>query len=176
MITKTFSATFRGLYSLLVGLGVTRNNLFRSSVTVHYPRETTYLEGFRGPVELSPSEDDPEKPKCNACGNCVRICPSACLYMKATKPKKKEAEEDTSFDGQTTEENKTEKSSKKSKPELQSFVLDFTYCSQCGLCVQNCPVGSLRFSHDVFLAGFSRDEFVFDLLAKLKKQAQQKEQ
>jgi NADH-quinone oxidoreductase subunit I len=96
--------------------------------------------------------------------------------MKATKPKKKEAEEDSSFDGQTTEENKTEKSSKKSKPELQSFVLDFTYCSQCGLCVQNCPVGSLRFSHDVFLAGFSRDEFVFDLLAKLKKQAQQKEQ
>ena len=176
MITKTFSATLRGLYSLLVGLGVTRNNLFRSSVTVHYPRETATLEGFRGPVELSPSEEDPEKPKCNACGNCVRVCPSACLYMKASKPKKKEPEKDTSFDGQTTEESKTEKPAKKAKPELQSFVLDFSYCSQCGLCVQNCPVGSLRFSHDVYLAGFSREEFVFDLLAKLKKQAQQKEQ
>jgi len=176
MITKTFSATLRGLHSLLIGLGVTRNNLFRSSVTVHYPRETANLEGFRGPVELVPTEEDPTKPKCTACGNCIRICPSDCLYMTAAKPKKKEPQEDTSFNGQTAEESKTEKPAKKPKPEPQSFVLDFTYCSQCGLCVQHCPVGSLRFSNDVYLAGFSREEFVFDLLAKLKSQAQQKEQ
>lgn len=177
MIAKNFRVAIKGLHSLLVGLGVTRNNLFRSSVTVHYPRETVpNVEGFRGPVELAPSEDDPEKPLCAACGNCVRICPSACLSMKATKPKKRETEEDTSYDGETKVEDKKEKGPKKSKPELESFVLDFTFCSQCGLCVQNCPVGALRYSHDIYLAGFSREDFVFDLLAKLKKQAQQKEQ
>ncbi len=176
MITKTFSTTLRGLYSLLVGLGVTGNNLFSSSVTVHYPREAPPLDGFRGPPELTPSDEDPTKPKCNACGNCVRICPSSCLYMTAAKPKKKETAEDTSFDGQTSAEEKKEKPAKKAKPEVQTFVLDFSYCSQCGLCVQNCPVGSLRFSNDVYLAGFSREEFEFDLLDKLKRQAEQKEQ
>ncbi len=175
MIAKTFRETLGGLYSLVVGLSVTGTNLFRPKVTYRYPWEASTLEGFRGPVELVPSEEDPLKPKCNACGNCVRICPTSCLSMKATKPKKKEASEEESSSQQSDSGEKKE--AKKAKPELQSFFLDFTYCSQCGLCVQNCPVSSLRFStKDAYLAGFSRQDFVFDLLAKLKSQAQQKEQ
>ena len=44
------------------------------------------------------------------------------------------------------------------------FTYDYTLCSLCGLCVENCPVHSLRFSNRAYLAGVDRNEFVFDLL------------
>ena len=44
-------------------------------------------------------------------------------------------------------------------------------CSLCGLCVQTCPVSSLAFSKDVYLAGGSRKDFEFDLLKRLRDRA-----
>ncbi|MFW5997407.1 MAG: 4Fe-4S dicluster domain-containing protein, partial [Desulfovermiculus sp.] len=103
---------------------------------------------------------------------CVRMCPSSCITLTAIKPKKKAAEDKESAAAESGEKAKP----KKAKPELESFVLDFNYCSLCGQCVQNCPVDSLRYTSDVYQAGFSRQEFVFDLLARLHDQAAQKEQ
>ncbi|MDZ7759438.1 MAG: 4Fe-4S binding protein [Desulfovermiculus sp.] len=172
MIVAKFRDTIMGLWSLLVGLKVTAGNFARPQVTVHYPRQTVpSLEGYRGHIELVPLEDNPFKSKCIACYTCARTCPSACISLTATKPKKKEADQE-STDSETGEKSK----GKKAKPELESFVLDFNYCCLCGLCVQTCPAGALRFSTNVYLAGFSRQEFVFDLMARLHNQAAQKEQ
>lgn len=172
MIVKSFRESLEGMWSLLVGMKVTSKNFIMPHVTVHYPRQTVAsLEGYRGHVELVAKDDDPLKSKCIACSNCVRICPNACITMKATKPKKKTEEKDGS---PAEAEAKKEAPAKKAKPELQSFVLDFNYCSLCGQCAENCPTGALRFSSNVYLSGFSRDEFVIDLLARLQQQAQKK--
>ncbi len=91
MLVERLRDTAVGLWSLLVGLKVTAMNFVRPEITIHYPREVSpTLEGFRGHIELVPSEEDPSKSKCIACGNCVRTCPSACITMKSEKPKKKE--------------------------------------------------------------------------------------
>jgi NADH-quinone oxidoreductase subunit I len=54
---------------------------------------------------------------------------------------------------------------------LDGFSLNYNLCSLCGLCVQSCPVSSLTFSQDVYLAGGSRKDFEFDLLLRLKNRA-----
>ncbi len=178
MIVKSIRENLGGMWSLLVGLRVTSINFFRPHVTVHYPRQCVpTLEGYRGHIELVPLEKDPLKSKCIACSNCVKICPTSCISLKATKPKKAAvAEGADSPAAKVPSEGKKEAPVKKAKPELQSFVLDYNYCSLCGLCVQSCPTGALEFSDDVYLAGFTRQEFVFDLLARLQRQAQKKEQ
>ncbi|WP_027370214.1 4Fe-4S binding protein [Desulfovermiculus halophilus] len=173
MMVKKFRDTLTGLWSLLVGLKVTAVNFVRPEVTVHYPRQTVpSLEGYRGHIELVPSQDDPFKSKCIVCMTCVRMCPTSCISVAGSKPKKKTAGKDQAADADSGDTPKAQKA----KPELESFVVDFTYCSLCGLCVQNCPTGALRFSTDVYLAGFSRQDFVFDLLGRLQSQAEHKEQ
>ncbi len=169
---KTLRETIGGLWSLLVGMKITAINFKSPEITVHYPRQVVPdLEGFRGHIELVPKEDDPFKSKCTACSNCVRICPTSCISMKAAKPKKKEA---PAAEAEGSQEPAAKKP--KAKPEPVLFELNFNYCSLCGLCVQSCPTNALRFSDDVYLAGFTRQEFVFDLLARLQNQAQKKEQ
>jgi NADH-quinone oxidoreductase subunit I len=37
--------------------------------------------------------------------------------------------------------------------------------------VEVCPVKSIRFSTDVYLAGYERNDFEYDLLARLREQA-----
>ncbi len=175
MIVKSLRENLEGMWSLLVGMKVTSKNFIMPHVTVHYPRQTVAsLEGYRGHIELVAKDDDPAKSKCIACSNCVRICPSACISLKAVKPKKKAETEDAPAEAGAKTEVKKEAPAKKAKPELQSFMLDFNYCCLCGLCVQSCPSGALRYSSEVYLAGFTRQEFVIDLLARLQYQAQKK--
>ena len=52
------------------------------------------------------------------------------------------------------------------------FSYDFSLCSLCGTCVESCPADSLRFSHEIYQAGFDRKDFHFDLLARLRGQAE----
>jgi len=49
------------------------------------------------------------------------------------------------------------------------YILDFTTCSQCGLCVETCPVDALAFSSDYNPAGYERDNFVYDLVKEFEK-------
>lgn len=170
MIVKKFQDTIMGLWSLLVGLKVTAYNFTRPEVTVHYPRKTVpSLEGYRGHIELVPSQENPLQSKCIACMTCVRTCPTSCISLTSVKAEKKEGEAKEGSGGDTGDKPKA----KKAPPQLTSFTLNFNYCSLCGLCVQSCPTNALRFSTDVYLAGFSRDEFIFDLLARLQSQTEQ---
>ena len=175
MLVKRLRDTAAGLWSLLVGLKVTAWNIVQPQITIHYPREVSpTLEGFRGHIELVPSEDDPYKSKCIACGNCVRECPSSCITMKSERPQKKETEQEQSSSGdQEQSGEKKEAKGKKPKPVMVAFRVDFNYCSLCGQCVAICPSGALRFSQNYYLAGFSREEFDIDLVARLQSKAKE---
>ena len=125
----------QGFFSLLVGMRVTMGNMFVKPHTVQWPRETAPLPAkFRGHIMMLPDEMT-RYPKCIACTACARNCPSQCITVTGRKPagaKKKLAD---------------------------CFVLDFTKCSLCGICVESCPVGALDFSRDYALAAFSKDGF-----------------
>lgn len=151
----------KGCWSLIVGLKVTGKNYLDSQLTVHYPRQTVThdeLEGYRGHIELTPSPKDPTKAKCIACNMCVRACPSNCITVKKKKvpkpPPPKEGEKP-----------------KRTPPSAESFHLKYHLCSLCGLCVQSCKPGAIRFSKHVYFAGGSRKDFEIDLIDRLRRQA-----
>jgi NADH-quinone oxidoreductase subunit I len=41
--------------------------------------------------------------------------------------------------------------------------------------VENCPTKALRFSNDVYLAGFFREDFEYDLIERSRKALEDKE-
>lgn len=148
---RGISEFFAGVYSLIAGLWVTIKAFFNPIVTVQYPREVIKITPtYRGHTELLPDLRT-GKPKCIACGMCARSCPSGCIKLVTEKPPGSK------------------------KKVLKEYHLDFTKCSLCGLCVDVCPVGALDFSQDYNLAGYSREDFHYELVSRLQKQVKLKE-
>lgn len=129
-----------GAQSLIAGFAVTLKALLSPVVTVQYPREKIPVPpGYRGHPHLV-LEDETGQPKCIACGSCMRLCPSQCITVQGEK---KEGD-------------------KRKYPTL--FQVDFTRCSLCGTCSEVCPVAAIEYSAAYGLAGFTREEFQYDLL------------
>ncbi len=162
------------MWSLIVGLKVTTKNFFQPQVTVHYPRQSVdNLGTFRGHIELVGQPKEPATPRCITCMLCATVCPSQCITITKAKapppePVKKLPEHD---DGPVPTPEKAPPPKAKVVKTPATFELNYNTCSLCGLCVQNCPVSSLRFSTDAYAAGFSRQEFEYDLMARLRLQA-----
>lgn len=166
---------FQAVKSLLVGLSVTGDNFTKKLVTVHYPRQTVdTVQTYRGHVELVANEDGASA--CIACGTCARACPSECISVHGEKDYAESA-------GKTSHPatyfvDRLIPAGKKMHPERKqsfqrptAFKLDYTLCSLCGTCVEVCPVEALRFSENVYLAGYTSNAYRFDLLSRLRETA-----
>ncbi len=179
-VIKEFAEALKGLKSLLVGLGITGKEFAKPGVTVHYPRKVVKSEDlvtFRGHIELVGSKKDPATPPCITCMMCMSVCPSGCIKIIKHPPPKKDPEAEKTAPPEAYASG-LEPKTKAPPPEKQKpvktpkgFILDYNYCSLCGLCVQSCPVDSLRFSTEVYIADPSKKTFVYDLVARLKAQA-----
>jgi NADH-quinone oxidoreductase subunit I len=62
-----------------------------------------------------------------------------------------------------------EKKEGEKKKTLTSYILDFTTCSQCGICVEVCPTDALAFSAEYNRAVFTREDCYFDLVKEYEK-------
>ncbi|MBU1169836.1 MAG: NADH-quinone oxidoreductase subunit I [Proteobacteria bacterium] len=140
-----FSEIYTGGKSLLIGLGVTFRAFIKPVVTVQYPREKIDVSpNIRGHIELIKCNDIEAKHDCRVCGMCAKNCPCNCIVV--------EGEKQEGVKGKV----------------LTVFTVDFTKCSLCGLCVETCSRSALRFSNEYELAGFTREEFHFDLIKRLE--------
>jgi NADH-quinone oxidoreductase subunit I len=134
---------FSGAWSLAVGMWITLGFCIRRPVTVSYPRTALPIPPrYRGHVKLIANRET-GAPNCVVCMACQKACPSFCLKVDGHKPE----------------------GSPKKNPTL--FVLDFTTCSLCGLCVESCRFDALTFSKEYNLASFRKEDYVMDLLAGL---------
>ena len=137
----------KGAVSLILGMGVTLKNFFLPVVTTQYPRATCQIpERFRGHTKLVGDPEAPDRNKCIVCMACIRACPSGTI--KKIEGEKKEGEK---------------------KKTCTEYILDFTTCSQCGICVEVCPVDALTFSSDYNIAVYTRAGCVFDLVKEYEK-------
>lgn len=145
-----FKDIFDGGLSLIEGMVVTGRRLFQPLVTVQYPRKKIPLSSaFRGHIELKIFEETGTH-KCIVCMNCEKTCPSGVIRVQGEKQKEK---------GPKT---------------LTSYVIDFSKCSLCGLCVEICPTSTLKYSREYELVGDTRDDCQIDLIARLEKQVEKK--
>ena len=148
-----FSDIFFGLKSLCIGLGITFKEFFKPVVTVPYPYETIKMsKRYRGHIELI--EDEDGKAKCVACGMCQRACPSGCISL---------ASKSVEYEKLVKGEVKIKK-----KKVLTKYDLNFTTCSLCGQCVENCNFDAITFSREYNLVSSRKEDFHFDLLNRLK--------
>ena len=69
---------------------------------------------------------------------CEKNCPSGAI--KKVEGEKKEGEK---------------------KKTLTTYILDFTTCSQCGICVEVCPEEAIVMSKDYELAFTNREEAIY---------------
>lgn len=146
-----FKEIFYGGLSLIEGMAVTVWRLFRPLVTVQYPRKRIPIsDAYRGHTELKVFEDTGTH-KCIVCLNCEKNCPSGVIRVEGVKMKEK---------GPKT---------------LTDYVIDFSKCSLCGICVEICPTATLQYSREYELVGETREDCRIDLLARLKKQVEEKE-
>ena len=160
------------LWSLIVGLKITGKYFCKPQVTVHYPRQTVdadQLDTFGGHIELIGKPKQPEKPKCIACLMCMTACPSSCLTVLKAKAPKPTPEQEAEW--KAAEEAGEKPDKPKAPKEPAKFLYDYTLCSLCGTCIEVCPVNSLRYSGDIYTAGYTRKEFKYDLLQRLAEQA-----
>lgn len=162
------------IWSMFVGISITGRFIFSPRVTVRYPKKTVPDEDvhtFNGPIELVPSPIDPTLPKCISCMMCVQACPSGCIAVKKSPPPKLTPEQEEAFKEAEARGEKPKRPAAPKNPLLWHY--DFTRCSLCGTCIDTCPVQSIRFSNDVYVAARSREELHYDLLAKVRRKAQE---
>jgi NADH-quinone oxidoreductase subunit I len=139
-----FELLFTGAKSLLIGLGVTFRAMIKPNVTVHYPREKIAISPqFRGHTDLV-KDAATGTHKCISCMMCEKDCPCNCISVA----------------GETREGVKGKV--------LTSYLLDFTKCSLCGICVEVCPTAALEFSQEYELASRNVEDFHYDLLKRLE--------
>jgi NADH-quinone oxidoreductase chain I len=139
-----FELLFTGAKSLLIGLGVTFRAMIKPNVTVHYPREKIAISPqFRGHTDLVKDAVSGTH-KCISCMMCEKDCPCNCISVA----------------GETREGVKGKV--------LTSYLLDFTKCSLCGICVEVCPTSALEFSQEYELASRNIEDFHYDLLKRLE--------
>ncbi|MBM9518671.1 NADH-quinone oxidoreductase subunit I [Desulforhopalus vacuolatus] len=142
-----FREIFSGLWSLFVGMKVTFIEAFSPKVTVSYPYETLKMcDAYRGHIELIENENG--DPNCVCCMSCVRACPSGCISLTGEKPEGGK------------------------KKVLTSYNLDFTKCSLCSACVEACNFNAIEHSKEYNLASRNKEDFHFDLLARLRERNQ----
>ncbi|MGE4506172.1 MAG: 4Fe-4S binding protein [Desulfovibrionaceae bacterium] len=169
---KTIVQPIVDCWSLFVGLKVTGEYFAKKNITVHYPRETVPADveqSFGGHVELVAKPKDPLTPKCISCMMCVTNCPSKCLTVVKQKAPKLTPEQEA--EKARCEEAGEKFKEPKAPKNPAKFLYDYSLCSLCGTCIENCPAGSLRYSHNIYFVGTDRKEFKLDLLKRLEKQA-----
>ncbi|MDL2210217.1 4Fe-4S binding protein [Desulfovibrio sp. OttesenSCG-928-O18] len=167
-----FVDTAKGLWSLIVGLHITGRYALSSKKTVRYPFtvvEKAATDSFRGPIELVGLPKDPATPKCISCMLCVQACPSGCISVKKSPAPVMTPQQQKEFDEATARGENPKKPAAPRNP--AAYTYDFTYCSLCACCVEACPVNSIKFSNELYLAGTRREDFNIDLLARLKRVA-----
>lgn len=134
---------FKATWSLIAGIGVTIRYAFKPRVTLEYPKKRLSPPRFKGPIEFVKDEKTGDH-KCISCNACIKICPSACMSLKAER-------------------------NANNKRVLTDFKVNHNLCSLCSLCIAVCPTDALAHSMNYDEAAYTKDDFIHDLMAPFPK-------
>ncbi len=127
-----------------MNLGATWEFIFLPVVTLQHPfSKNIDIHKGKGVPEFVYDEKN-RNHKCNCCGDCIKFCPSDCIDIN--KVKKPESEEE----------------------HLLKFIINFSDCSLCGLCIDNCKQNALIHSDGYGMIFTSENQFTIDLLKRFK--------
>lgn len=149
-MSRYFRNIFDGIYTVLVGMGVTLKHLFMRNVTVQYPDVH--------PLEQAGTSKMPENARnrlklesdiCNGCNSCVRACPVSCIDLETIKVAKDDPEEPKLADG------------KPRKLWVSKYDIDFAKCCFCNLCCNACPTEAIHATTEFEYSTHDREELIY---------------
>lgn len=133
---KSLKYLVNSIISILRGMRVTFKNCFDRRVTLQYPQEKmSMVERYRGMVDLVPED-------CIVCYQCVKICPTAALYLSHNQVLVEQ----------------------KKKNEINKFTFDVELCCFCGLCAEICPTDAMYMNKIYEASSYGHKELKIDLM------------
>ena len=124
------------MLSVLNGLRIVFQHMFRRRETIEYPEKKPYLPPrWRGRIVLSRDPDGGER--CVACYLCAVACPVDCIALQAT-----EDEHGRRYPG--------------------FFRINFSRCIFCGLCEEACPTYAIQLTPDFEMSEYRRSNLVYE--------------
>lgn len=130
---------------LVVGLHTAGKHLLRRAITIQYPKQRfPQWERFRGRIGMVAAENGNHK--CTACGQCLRVCPAACIKLERHREEGKKGFV------------------------VDYYAIDFGLCIYCGLCVEACNFGALETVPEYEFAVYDKRELVYDIPKLLARQ------
>ena len=162
MTIASIKNALSGLKSLVIGLGITGRAFCDENVTVIYPKRrwtTCPPTGatWNWSAKRTPRASPSAWPAACAPRHVLPIASPFCARFRPRMAKPAMAE--------------LGPAPQKGSKAPAEFILDFSLCSLCGQCVKACATGGLQFSNDPYMTSVDRNDFKFDLIELLRKEA-----
>ena len=163
-MSEYFGNIKTGAVTIATGMGITLKHFFNAIHRkgdaglddVDYFRQVDGLCTLQYPREVIPTPkigryrlyNDIED--CIGCGQCVRACPIACIFMETIKV----AADDLALCGKTSD-------GQQKKFWIPVFDIDVAKCMTCGICTTVCPTECLAHTPVSDFSEFDRSNFIY---------------
>lgn len=160
-----FKNIWLGIYTVLIGMKITIDHMFRKNVTVQYPNVH--------PTVKASDDKMPENARnrlfldidlCNGCNGCVRACPVGCITVDTVKV--------TPGDPDT----KPLKNGDKRGLWVTNFQIDFAKCCFCALCVEPCPTEAIYMTNEFEYSTYDRNSLLYTFSIMTSEEGKSKEE
>jgi NADH-quinone oxidoreductase subunit I len=138
-----FGNIWRGIVTILIGMGVTWRHLFTPAVTIQYPDVKVKLPE-RARNRLYVNMDD-----CIGCDQCSMACPVDCITIETVKST---PDVDLGLTSVGT----------KKRLYVTQFDIDIAKCCYCGLCVPPCPTECIVMTDVYEFSEFDRNNLIYN--------------
>ena len=143
-----FGNIWRGIVTILIGMGVTWRHLFTPAVTIQYPDVKVKLPE-RARNRLYVNMDD-----CIGCDQCSMACPVDCITIETVKST---PDVDLGLTSVGT----------KKRLYVTQFDIDIAKCCYCGLCVPPCPTECIVMTDVYEFSEFDRNNLIYNFATML---------
>ncbi len=127
--------------TLFKGFRVTFRTMLQKTTTERFPdAPATVQPRYRGIHVLQRDENGLEK--CVACFLCAAACPANCIYIEAAE---------------NTEKERISAGERYAK----AYNIDYSRCIFCGYCVEACPTDAITHGHNLELAPYDINAFIY---------------
>lgn len=140
-----FKNIYQAVRTVAAGLRVTLPYHFARTVVVQYPEVAPTLQDrFRGFHAY-------QIERCIGCEACAKACPTGCIHVGKSGPRKMDKGRDLAVGGAITE-----------------YRIDHRTCLFCGMCTEVCPTGCLRMGSIHDNSCYRQEDLVADFVQLAK--------